>query len=401
MIWARAGIGRSLSFVLAAFGLSACFYDSRWGQQKQAQQRQAARLAPQKLERQTTYSARQAQRVLSLRVYATATYQASVVDWEQQFQRQLECANTTLRDFGVSLKVDALKTFRPRADEEKLDGLLQELSQLDDARGVDLVLGLAKPTPRFAASADDLGVAKMPGQHLVLRAMSDAQEYEAIQSALSELPEEKRQNVYRARKEHKLCTVLLHELAHTLGVPHERAATSLMNPRYHIEANGFSDESAGILRESLSARVPGQPMLLDATLVQRLRDLLQAPNADWEPKSRDQLLSFLPTAHPAQTTRTPTPTPTTNQPAAPPTPVLTSVKAGSTGLDPDEQRTFERARSELSAGRAVDALSTAKPLLAAHPNLPAVQELHCNIAMAIGDPAALDAACAGLSPFAN
>ena len=390
-------VGRSLWVSLFAFALSGCFfYDSSWGQQKQAQQHQAARLAPQKLERQSP-RALQAQRTLTLRVYATPAYAASVVDWQQQFQHQVECANATLAgEFGVSLQVAEVRNFRPHADEEKLAGLLEELAQLDDAKGVDFVVGLARPTPRFAASADDLGMAKLPSQHLVLRAMSDAEEYEAIQAAFTELPEERRRDLYRARKEHKLCTVLLHELAHTLGVPHERAATSLMNPRYHVEASGFSAASAGILRASLAARAPGQPLVVDATLAQRLEGLLQAPNADWEPKSRDALLAVLSAVHPASATRS------SDQPAAPITAALAPSTAASTGLDTAERSTLERARAELNAGRAVGALEVAKELLAKHGNVPAVRELRCNLAMAIGgDPDALDAACAGLSPLAN
>ncbi|MES1177090.1 MAG: matrixin family metalloprotease [Myxococcales bacterium] len=399
-VWTSAvEIVRALSLWSAALGVlatSGCFYDSRWGQQKQAQQHQAARLAPQKLERQSAHVELHAQRTLTLRVYATPTYQASIVDWEQQFQHQLDCANATLAGaFGVSLQVQERKTFRPQADEEKLDGLLEELRKLDDAQGVDFVVGLARPAPRFAVSADDLGIARLPGQYLVLRAMSDAQEYEAIQAAFTELPEEKRRNLYRARKEHKLCTVLLHEVGHTLGVPHERAATSLMNPRYHVEASGFSEESANILRASLAARSPGQPLFVDATLAQRLRDLLQAPNADWEPKSRDQLLSVL---SPAQPARVP---PTASQPTAL-VPAQLASASPSSGLEPDEQRTLDQARAALNEGRAYDALQAAKPLFAKRANVPAVKELRCNVAMAIGgDPDALDAACAGLSPLAN
>ncbi len=85
----RDSIAQSPLFLLLALAVSSCFYDSRWGQQKQAQQRQAARLAPQKLQRPPVHSPLQAQRSLALRVYATPAYEASVVDWRQQFQHQL------------------------------------------------------------------------------------------------------------------------------------------------------------------------------------------------------------------------------------------------------------------------------------------------------------------------
>jgi hypothetical protein len=70
------------------------------------------------------------------------------------------------------------------------------------------------------------------------------------------------------------------------------------------------------------------------------------------------------------------------------------------GLDASEQLVYERATAALNAGRAGEARSLAKPLFATHGNLPAVQELRCKTAMAIGaDPSTLDAECAGVATF--
>ena len=244
-------VGRSCVVVLGSLAASGCFfYNSSLGEAKKEQQHAAARLAPHKLERQAApANMLQSQHTLTLRVYVTPTYQASIVDWQGQFQDQLDCANSILApDFGVSLRVAEVKTFRPHADEDKLDGLLQELSELDSASEADLVVGLVRAELRFAASADELGRARMLGQHLVLRAMSDAHEYEAIQTAFPELSQEERRKLYRVRKRHKLCTTLLHEVAHNFGVPHEREPSSLMSPRYDIRATGFSESTAAVLR---------------------------------------------------------------------------------------------------------------------------------------------------------
>ena len=401
-IWG-AVIGRAVLVLLASFGSSGCFfYDSSYGQQKKAQRHEAERLAPHKLERQgTPGSVLRAQRTLSLRIYATPTYQASIVDWQQQFQDQLDCANTILApDFGVSLKMEDVKTFRPHASEDKLDPLLQELSELDAAKETDLVVGLVSAQPHFATSADELGRARMLGQHLVLRAMSDAHEYEAIQSAFSELPEEERRKLYRVRKRHKLCVTLLHEFAHNFGVPHERDPTSLMNSRYNTESKGFSDSSAAFLRMSLAARVPGQPVVVDAPLARSLAEVLRQSSQVWEPQTRDSVLALLASVDstPALAAR-PLPNPVASRPAPlAPTPAL--VTAPIAGLDSAEQRTLELARAELSAGQLMSARAMSERLWAKYPNLPAVQELRCNVAMAIGgDAATLDAACAALSPF--
>ena len=138
---------------LVWLGVPGCFlgYDSRWGQQKQAQQHVAAHETPEQLHRQSTGNeVRVAPRVLKLRVYATPGYAAAVLDWPKQFDALLECANATFRpDFGVAFEVVETRTFRPKAGEEKLDGVLQELTEDDAADDVDWVVGLASAVPRF------------------------------------------------------------------------------------------------------------------------------------------------------------------------------------------------------------------------------------------------------------
>jgi hypothetical protein len=398
---------------LSALSLSSCFlgYDSRWGQQTQAQQHLAAHATPHDLHAQATgLGARPARRTLKLRVYATPRYTASVLDWQKQFGTLLDCANSVfLPDFGVSLQAVEMRGFRPKADEEKLDGLLAELTQADTAEDVDWVVGLASAVPRFAVSADDLGLAHLIGQHFVLRAMSDPHEYEAIQSGLSKLSESERLKLYSVRKQHKLCTTLLHELAHTLGVPHEVQGASLMNPRYHPEASGFSDEARDIIRASLAYRALPAHAPLDVDFAHNLQALLVAPNADWEARSRDQELASLapftqgsaPFAHSSAPPTGATPlsatSPGTQEEAAavPSSPPIE-------GLSAAEQRDYDRARAELSAGRASNAGALVAALLAAHPSSVPLQSLRCDIAMGIGgDWETISAACQGLSPLGH
>lgn len=385
---------------LVWLGVSGCFlgYDSRWGQQKQAQRHVAAHETPQQLHRQSAGGAeRTAQRTLKLRVYATPGYATTVLDWPKQFDALLECVNAVFApDFGVAFEVAETHSFHPKADEEKLDGVLQELTH-DDAEGVDWVVGLASAVPRFAESADDLGRAPLLGRHLVMRAMSDRHEYEAIQSAFNELSEAERQNLYHARKQHKLCAVFVHELAHTLGVPHELLASSLMNPRYHLEASGLSEEAARIVRASLATRAQPTHPLLDADLAKNLHALLSAPNADFEPKSRDMVLALIAPAEGKGEAVAANAPPTSGKPvrAAPNAPVIE-------GLSAQEQGAVERARAELGAGRATSAREIAAPIFSAHPNLPALKSLRCEIAMGVGgDWEAIQSECPGLSPFGN
>jgi Matrixin len=390
-------MNRSLKWAVlgwTAFGVSGCFmgYDSRWGQQKQAQQHVAAHETPQQLRRQSAEeSARIAQRMLKLRVYASPTYAATVTNWQKQFDDLLECANAALTpEFGVALEVAETRSFRP-ASEEHLEGVLSELTADDSADDVDWVVGLVAAVPRFAASADDLGMAPLVGRHLVMRAMSDAKEYEAIQSAFSKLPEEQRLNLYESRKQHKLCTVFLHELAHALGVPHERLASSLMNPRYSIEESGLSDEASAIVRASLATRAESSSMLMSAELAHTVHAQLIAPDADWEPKSRDQLLSQIAPFEASPASPAPLATET----------VALALTAPAPDLSPLEQATYARARTELAAGNAANARDIAAPLFQAHPSSPELQSLRCDIAMRLGGDwdTILANGCQGLSPF--
>ena len=390
---------------MLVLGLSGCFYSSTWGQQKASQKHEAARQAPQKLHALSfAREARLAERTLRLRVYATPTYSTTVVNWQKQFGELLDCANSvSTPEFGAKFEVAEFVSFRPEANEEKLDELLAELTARDSAADVDWVVGLARAVPRFAASADDLGVAPLLGNHLAMRAMSDAKEYEAIQAGFSELSESERLKLYQARKRHKLCSVFLHEVAHTLGVPHEVAEWSLMNARYHVKSQGFSDEAAEIVRGALSVRAKQPTLFLDAAFAQTLSSSLSAANAGWEPTSRDKALEQLASfggggnsAQSAATRAAVAPSVAGRAPSHSPSASSPSIA----GLSAEEQRLYEQARTELTSKHALTARETAAPLLSKHAELPAIQSLRCEIAMAVGgDWETIDGECAGLSAF--
>jgi len=392
---------RVCGLLALAVGLSGCFfYDSRWSQQKQAEKHALARSTPHELRaRSELAETRVADRKLRLRVYASLGYATSVLDWQKQFSQVLDCANSVfVPDFGAAFEAVEFKTFRPKSSEEKLDGVLQELTQEDPGTDVDWVIGLAIAVPRFAPSADDLGLAPLLGDHLAMRAMSDPHEYEAIQKAFPQLSEDEGFKLYQRRKKHKLCTVFLHEVAHTLGVPHERLAASLMNQRYQVEAQGFSSQAAEIVRASLRVRAARPKVFLDAALAREMGAQLTATGADWEPQSRDalmrQLAPFASAAPPAQT-------PVAEASARPQGDAIAVQSAPAVvGLSAEEQRSYERARAELRAGRAASAREIARPSLAKHPDLPALVSLRCDIAMALGgDWETISAECPGLSPF--
>ena len=391
---------RRFALLLAPLLSLGCFagYDSRWGQQKRAQQHAAQRNTPQQLKRANASETHAARRVLELRLYASPDYVASMLDWQKQFDALLARVNSVFGpEFGATLEIAEVRTFPTRASGEKLEAAMPRLVELDPASDVDWVVALIPATPRFAVSADDLGIARMPSRHIVMRGMSDPQEYEAIERGFSELSDEERHKLYRVRKEHKLAVTLLHELAHTLSVPHELLPTSLMNARYHVEASSFSEEAADIMRASLASRVSPKSPVLDAALASKLEASLRTAGSDWEPNSRESVLNV--TAQllnsPAVATVASTPPPPQARPANP-APVVASVQ----GLDPEEQRSFATARAELNAGRAAHAREIAAPLFAKYSALPAIVSLRCDSAMAVGgDWESISAECPGLSPL--
>lgn len=382
-------VGRIVTFALGVAPLlvGGCFYDSRWGQQAKAQKHAAQRSTPHALHASTTAKPA-ATRTLSLRAYATPAYAASVVDWQKQLRDTVERANSILTpEFAARVEINDGRVLQPRGSDADLDNLLGELRALDPATDVDWVVVLAPAVPRFAVSADDIGKAPLLSRYFGLRAMSDAHEYEAIQRGFTELSETEREKLYRVRKQHKLATTFLHELAHSLGVPHELTKGSLMNPRYSVEVEGFSPEASAIIRASLAQRTsPASPVLAPA-LAKTLDSALRS-GSQWEPSSRDPLLQIVAPLVPA--TRT-----------AASAPVLAAAPAPSvSGLNTDEQRRFAEARAELAAGHAPHAHELALGLLASHPSSTELQSLRCDSAMAVGgDADAIFAECPGLSPF--
>jgi hypothetical protein len=127
---ARAAIGA----LAAVLGASGCFYDSRWLQQKQAQQSALAHARPAELRAtpaappgEEEIPAKKAARVLKVRAHATARHAAEVVDWPRQLAQTLEAAGEVLGPtLGIRLEIAEATPWTPRGAEEDLEGRLDE-----------------------------------------------------------------------------------------------------------------------------------------------------------------------------------------------------------------------------------------------------------------------------------
>ena len=376
---------------VAVIGLAVvgCFYDSRWGEAKRAQQRAAARATPTAISTRPAGDdgeARANVTPLRVRVHATSLYAAQTVDWQRQVRDLVEDANRTLAaSVGAKLDVVTMQSWSapPQTD---LVATLAALAADDPATDVDLVVGMIGGIPRQTAQFHELGLAMVLGKHAVVRAAHREGEYDDIEK-LDELSEEARQRLRRERQHHRALAIFLHEIGHTLGALHERGAASVMFPSYRPTMAGFSADGAALMRIALAHRGDADPRPLARDLIVRI----EAAADEWEPRDRDDTLARLrPIAARSDAPPTP-PTPLT-------TPPLEAIDAGTDAaiatLAATDRATYARAHASLSQGRIDEAWTTARPLFAAYPDVLAVQDLRCQLAALRATGASMKTECA-------
>jgi hypothetical protein len=191
----------------------------------------------------------------TIRVYADDDYRAQNIHWRETFGEGLEYANAVLGpNFGVHLVAD-YREWTHHAPGYTLAEHLAELEHLDPGDGVLSVVGLTSSLGLVSATFDMLGYASVPGRHMIVRGYSDLEERRAFESAFPDLSGDEREQALEARRRHKTAAVLLHELAHNLGAPHEATEATLMNASYSAHAASFSAEAHGIVQYTLDQRL--------------------------------------------------------------------------------------------------------------------------------------------------
>jgi hypothetical protein len=381
------GAARSLSarsaLLLTSLALGGCFfYDSSWGQAKASQKRVAAERMPSQLRRDAPARTSEHFRI---RAYATPHYATALVDGEAQFVQALEDANPTLAsDLAFQLELSDYRVWSNAVADDDLKLLLDAIEKEDAARDVDWVVILASPRHMVAVSADQLGMGRLFGRHLAIRAMSDSDEFDAIEQSFSELSEDEKRKLYAARKRHKAATVLLHELGHTLGMPHELERHALMSAHYDLKSRAFGGISAQLGRRALDLRATTPGSALHRSAARAALDALMGapPHTFEEQTARDveQLLRLQ--SEPLQAEAA---APATAESVAPPgVASAASPPPAPGGLAAGDHALFQKAQKAQAAGDVARARALAAPLFARYPENYAVQELRCQLAMKAG-----------------
>ena len=253
------GRTNSLVLVLALLCASqACFYDHRVVQQIQEKRRAAKEAEGAKLHT-SNVGTLPPKHVGQVRFYVAEDFRKQHPDWRHMLEALVESASAVLRpEFGVTLELSELHEWSPHCPQGELDVCLEELQELP-AEPYEWVVGVRGILPTFTSSFEALGLAEVPGQHFVIRDISDLAEREAIEQAFPTLTANRKAEIYQRRKQHKRLAVFLHEWAHTLGALHVRSSDTLLHPSYDDRMAGFGTASSALISAGLEDRFKPNP----------------------------------------------------------------------------------------------------------------------------------------------
>ncbi len=315
-----------------------------------------ARLVPAPVANLKSFKAR-------IRVYTDAGYRGQNPAHEQQLRRLLAAAFRILEPTtGVALGEIEFRSWERQAGTD-LPGMLAELEALDPADDVDWVLGFVDAQGHVAADVHQLGEARAPGRHAVLRGLNDAAEVTLLEATLREMSARERQALYGRRKRHKELVLLLHELGHTLGAMHVTGTDRIMAPSYEASQSSFEGPNARLMAAAAQARFGGNKAEPDREWRAVLEHIRKHPWSGWNEDERDRLVTELESR-------------------------VKAVEEGSAGMTlgsrvrPEDREKFRAAERLLVAGRPADAWEEVEPLIEFYPDEASVQVLSCRLAVA-------------------
>lgn len=258
--------------------LCSCAVTPRSQQQERVQSLMPAKAEARAVTQQTSV-------VLRVRALTADDYRSQVLHPEDTIASQFLALNEyTEPTLGVRLELVDVKPWPHRTGQE----LSESLAALEsiDTGDVDLVVGYVGGLTIVELTLDKLGMARLGGRHLVLRAVDDRAEAAAFKAAFTALDLEEREALSRARRRHKEATLLLHEWAHTLGGPHDGFESGCLFPHYTPQQVGFHPKTLEVLSKLVEVQYQRPPTARAAARM--LEALALAPpghflEADLEP----------------------------------------------------------------------------------------------------------------------
>jgi hypothetical protein len=196
-------------------------------------------------------------RTIRLRIYADKDYRGLVLRWQTKARAQIQRVNAVVGAvFNTRFEIESLRDWdRSHVGQPLNNAMLDELQTLDQAREVDLVIGLVTPLHGVATSIHSIGFAGFLSRHFLLRGMDDEQEFRAFEQDFKLVSPEERQRLYAERKAHKEIVCFLHEWGHTLGLLHNEDRKIIMNPAYDQQQAEFSEYEQRIVALVLERRL--------------------------------------------------------------------------------------------------------------------------------------------------
>jgi tetratricopeptide (TPR) repeat protein len=314
-------------------------------------------------------------RVARIRVLADEDFRAQHVHWKQEVQEQLDDANQLLIPaLGVKLEVAAMEPWASRSASRSLGDVLADLERKDPADDVAWVVGMVSSLSIVSAGFDQLGVARPLGRHFVLRGFADLQERKEFEKGLPSLSAAEREWLFDARRQHKLTALFVHELAHTLGAPHETDAAWVMHPQYQTGMATLSDQSRRLMSVALEGWLVQPHEAATVTAGRLLTFLDQNPWGGWSEDDAELLRATLQQLASA--------------------PVAGPAERPDLGVPAAAFQQFQTAQSLAQRGKYPEALADLDALIAAYPSAAELRVAVCQVMLAKDGAAAATAIAA-------
>ncbi|HUQ07493.1 MAG TPA: tetratricopeptide repeat protein [Kofleriaceae bacterium] len=230
-------------------------------------------------------------RSMKVRVQVDEDFRAQTMRWKQQIDEQFDDANQFLVPaLGIRLDVVAYEHWPTRSASKTVPELLTELHTQDAGDDVQWVVGYVSSLSIVSATFESLGAADLLGKHAVIRGYAENGERKWLDDNFPRVTKAERERAHDARRRHKQTTILIHELAHSLGALHESDAGWIMFPQYSVTATTLSDQSRELMQIALEEKLKATADQDMSRLAGRLVAYFDAnPWGGWDEEEKQEL----------------------------------------------------------------------------------------------------------------